>query len=172
MGEIFERAVAALKSLPDEDRERLSWEIIQRVESKLEWDHLVKTPEARSWLKAQAEKALRDYKVITRRLGYSQLSVPVDNVLREQSYWQRFDELPDDIRELAEENYQLWKTNPHHPKLRFKQILESPKVFSFRVGLRHRTVGVETPDGHMAWFWVGSIDDFRRTVEEAAAAQA
>ncbi|HHN73051.1 MAG TPA: hypothetical protein ENK13_03075 [Thermopetrobacter sp.] len=162
MGEVFERAIAALRSLPDEERERLSWEIIQRVESKNEWDTLTRTPGARKWMREAAEKALREYRTIARRLGYSQLSVPVDNVLRESSYWAKFDELPDDIRRLAEENYQLWRQNRGHPRLRFKQVMDEPKVFSFRVGLRHRTLGVETPDGHIAWFWVGSIDDFRR----------
>jgi hypothetical protein len=168
MGEVFERAIEALKSLSEEERERLSWEIIQRVESKHEWDNLVKTPGARKWMKNAAEKALKEYRTIEKRLGYSQLSVPIDNVLRESSYWASFDELPEDIRTLAEENYRLWRENPNHPRLRFKQVLEEPKVFSFRVGLRHRTLGVETPDGHIAWFWVGAIDDFRRMTEAMA----
>ncbi len=162
MGEVFQRAVEALKSLPDAERERLSWEIIQRVESKNEWDRLVKDPAAQKWMREAAEKALKEFQKITRRLGYSQVSLPLDNVLRETSYWENFDQLPADIRELAEENYRLWRENRNHPKLRFKQVMDDPKVFSFRVGLRHRTLGVETPNGRIAWFWVGSMDDFRK----------
>ena len=161
MGEVFEKAIAALKSLPASDRERISWEILQRVESKNEWDRLVKSPKAREWLESGAKRALSEYKKITKRLGYSQLSVPLDNIMREDSYWNNFDELPDDIRQLAEDNYRLWQKSHDHPQLRFKQIYANPPIFSFRVGLRHRTVGVQTPEGRIAWFWVGSIDQFR-----------
>ena len=162
MGEVFERAVEALKSLPDEERERLSWEIIQRVESKNEWDALVQDPKARAWMREAAKKALKEFDKVLKRLGYSQVSLPLDNVVRESSYWETFDALPADIRELAEANFHLWQKSRNHPKLRFKQVMDEPRVFSFRVGLRHRTLGVETPNGRIAWFWVGSIDDFRK----------
>lgn len=161
MGEIFERAIAALNTLAPEDRERLAWEIIERVESKTEWDGLIKAPRAQAWLRKSAKKALKSYEKIHRSISQTFISVPSENLLREGSYWGQFDDLPADIRKLAESNYHLWKDSPGHPGLRFKQILDDPKVFSFRVGLRHRTVGVETGDGRIVWFWVGSLDAFR-----------
>ena len=69
-----------------------------------------------------------------------------------------------DICKLAEENYHSWKENPWNPGLRFKQIYQSLPIFSFRVGMRHRTVGVETGDGKIVWFWVGSFETFRQAV--------
>ncbi len=162
MGEVFRRAVEALKSLPDAERERLSWEIIQRIENKNRWDDLVKAPGARAWMRDSAREALARFKKISKRLGYSQISLPVDNLVREESYWETFDRLPPDIRALAEENFHLWQKSHDHPRLRFKQVMDDPEVFSFRVGLNHRTLGVRTPNNRIAWFWVGSLDDFAR----------
>ncbi|NQV85016.1 MAG: hypothetical protein HQ494_14490 [Rhodospirillales bacterium] len=80
--------------------------------------------------------------------------------MREEPYWKHFDELPDDIRKLAEKNYRLWKENSGHPGLRFKKIHATLPIFSFRVGMRNRTVGVEVDDNKIAWFWVGSFENF------------
>lgn len=37
MGEILNKAFELLKTLPDEGRERIAWEIIEHVEEKAEW---------------------------------------------------------------------------------------------------------------------------------------
>ncbi len=101
------------------------------------------------------------------RLSVTFVSVAKDKLLRGDSYWQQFDDLPAEIRKLAEENYHSWKENPRNPGLRFKQIHQSLPIFSFRVGMRHRTVGVETGDDRVVWFWVGSFENFDRAVKGA-----
>jgi hypothetical protein len=35
-------------------------------------------------------------------------------------FWQLYRKLPEDVRELARKNYQLFMTNPDHPGLNFK----------------------------------------------------
>lgn len=164
MENVLNRAFEALKTLPESDQERIAWEIIERVQDKTEWDRIIAAPESQRWLEREAKKALNAYVKIRHRLSVTFVSVAKDKLLRGDSYWQQFDDLPAEVRKLAEENYHSWKENPRNPGLRFKQIHQSLPIFSFRVGMRHRTVGVETGDGRVVWFWVGSFESFDKAV--------
>jgi len=161
MTKLIDQAFEVLKTLPEVDQDRIAWEIIERVEDKNEWDRLVASPEAQAWMEKMAKKALKEYDKIASRLSIKFVSLELGNLLREKAYWKHFNELPDDIRKLAEETYQSWKDNPKNPGLRFKQIHPKLPVMSFRVGMKHRTVGVEANDGKVVWFWVGSFDTFK-----------
>jgi hypothetical protein len=90
------------------------------------------------------------------------LSPSADNLLRGEAYWTAFDDQPVKVRQLAEKNYQLWRANSRHPGLRFKRIHPDLPIVSFRVGMEHQSVGVETDDGKVVWFWVGSFEHFER----------
>ena len=164
MENLLDKAIAALKTLPEVDRDRIAWEIIERVEDKTEWDRIIALPESRNWLKTRAGKALREYEKIRAKLSMTFVSVTQDNLLREGAYWEHFDDLPEEIRKLAEKNYRQWKEDPRYPGLRFKKIHPDLPIVSFRVGMRHRTVGVETDDGKVVWFWVGSFETFGKLV--------
>ncbi len=164
MGEVLDRAFKALKTLPEAERERIAWEIIERVEDKTEWDRIISSPAAQAWLADAAKKALKEYTKIAKKLSMKFVSLGLDNLLREGTYWESFDDLPEDVRKLAQTNYRLWKDNPEAPGLRFKQIHADLPIFSFRVGMKHRTVGVEAPDGKVVWFWIGSFDTFNKQI--------
>ena len=164
MTDLVAKAFEALKTLPVEDQERIASEIIERVEDKTEWDRMITSADAQSWLADAAKKALKQYQKVAKKLSMKFVSLGLDNLLREGSYWDSFEDLPDDVRKLAEKNYQLWKDNPKNPGLRFKQIHADQPIYSFRVGMKHRTVGVEAPDGKVVWFWVGSFDTFKRQI--------
>lgn len=158
---LLEQAFEALRTLPSEDRDRIAYEILARVEDKTEWDKLIASSEARSWLEKEAARATKQYTKMRRPLSVGFVSLSHDAFLREDSYWQNFDDLPADIRKLAESNYALWKENPNHPSLRFKQIHPTELIFSFRVGMQHRAVGAQVDEGKIAWFWLGSFQHFR-----------
>ena len=164
MSEIVDKAVEALMALPKGDRDRIAWEIIERLEDKNEWDNIVSSSNSRKWLEQAADKALKQYKAIEKKLAFSPVSLPSQEYLREDSYWNGFDDLPRDVQKLAESNYRLWKQTPSHASLRFKQIHPELPIFSFRVGLKHRTIGVQTPDEKLAWFWIGSFQQYRDVV--------
>lgn len=164
MPDIVTKAFEALKSLPAEDRDRIAWEILERVEDKSEWDRLIALPEARRWLEKEAQQALKIYRKMRKPLAQTFVSVSPEPLLREDAYWRHFDELPAAVRKLAERNYELWKKNPNHPSLRFKQIHPELPIFSFRVGMRHRTVGVRADDQRVVWFWMGSFEHFRALI--------
>jgi hypothetical protein len=49
-------------------------------------------------------------------------------------FWACHERLPDPIRQLADKNFELLKSNPRHPSLHFKKI---GKYRSVRVGLSY-----------------------------------
>jgi hypothetical protein len=162
--DLLDKAFKALSTLPKEDRDRIAWEIIERVEDKSEWDRMIALPEAHLWLEKEADRALKTYRKMRKPLSQAFVSVSPEPLLREDAYWRHFDDLPAAVRKLAESNYELWKKNPHHPSLRFKTIHPARPIFSFRVGMRHRTVGVRADDGRIVWFWMGSFEHFRELI--------
>ncbi len=164
MSEIVDKAMQALMAQPKPERDRIAWEIIERLEDKNEWDNMVSSPDSQSWLEKAADAALKTYEKQEKRLSYHLISLPSEEYLREDSYWKGYDDLPADIRRLAEKNYKLWKENPSHPSLRFKQIHKTRPIFSFRVGMKHRTLGVQTDDEKIALFWIGSFSQYRKLI--------
>jgi hypothetical protein len=71
-------------------------------------------------------------------------------------FWRRLSSLPKPARELAKKNFKLLKANPYHPSLHFKKI---GNFYSVRVGIAHRALAVEGPDGPI-WFWIGSHSEY------------
>ena len=55
--------------------------------------------------------------------------------------------------------YQLFRQDPFHPSLRFKQVHASRPIFSARVGLAYRALAVREGD-EVIWFWIGSHADY------------
>ena len=51
--------------------------------------------------------------------------------------------------------YKLWIVDPKHPSLRFKKVHNKLPIYSARVDLDWRAVGV-LRDDTVVWFWVGS----------------
>ena len=60
------------------------------------------------------------------------------------AFWTHYHALSDSIRELADKSFALLKSDPRHPSLHFKKV---DHLWSVRVGMHHRAIGVETPDG-------------------------
>jgi hypothetical protein len=61
---------------------------------------------------------------------------------------------PAHIQEKANAAYLLWAANPEHPSLRFKKVHTTLPIYSVRVDLDWRAVGV-LREGIMVWFWIG-----------------
>jgi hypothetical protein len=74
------------------------------------------------------------------------------------SFWERFRSLPNDVRDLADKNFELLKRNPRHPSLQFKRV---GAFWSARVGLTHRALAVEDGDDFI-WVWIGTHSDYER----------
>ena len=54
-----------------------------------------------------------------------------------------YESLPEQIKELTRRAYQKWKVNPNHPGLQFKQIHKVQAIYSVRISLSYRTLGVK-----------------------------
>ncbi len=75
-------------------------------------------------------------------------------------FWQAFNQLSANVQQLARANYTLLKANPAHPSLHFKAVANG-QLFSVRVGLGYRALGVPVPGG-IQWFWIGSHAQYDR----------
>jgi hypothetical protein len=72
-------------------------------------------------------------------------------------------QLPKEIRQNAQEAYRLWQQDPQHPSLHFKRIHSTKPIYSVRVGLGWRAVGVRGGD-NMVWYWIGSHADYEKLI--------
>ena len=66
-----------------------------------------------------------------------------------------FVELPPYIRSRARTGYRLWAEHPGHPSLQFKRVHPSRPIYSVRIGIDWRALGV-VEDEAIIWFWIGS----------------
>lgn len=67
-------------------------------------------------------------------------------------FWDCYYQLPTEIQELADENYELLKRDPRHPSLHFKPL---GRHWSVRVGRQYSALADRQSDGNMVWFWIG-----------------
>jgi hypothetical protein len=75
-------------------------------------------------------------------------------------FWQCLDALPKATQDLARKNFALLKNNPRHPSLQLKRI---EALWSARVGLHHRVLGIDAPGG-IQWIWIGSHTQYDRLI--------
>ena len=73
-------------------------------------------------------------------------------------FWRCYDGLPIEVRDVANKNFELLKVDPSHPSLQFK-LTGAGKLYSARVGLYYRALGLPRPEG-VHWFWIGSHGDY------------
>jgi len=71
-------------------------------------------------------------------------------------FWELYYQLPGEIRDLADKNFNLLKMNPRHPSLHFKKVAG---LWSVRVGAHYRALGLDK-DKIVAWFWIGGHDEY------------
>ena len=65
-----------------------------------------------------------------------------------------FAQLPATVQQQARGAYRQFQQNAHHPSLRFKPVHPVQPVYSVRIGLDYRAVGIRDGDT-MIWFWIG-----------------
>ena len=72
------------------------------------------------------------------------------------AFWACYHALPAPMQALADKAFELLKTDPRHPALHFKRV---GAFWSARVGLHHRALGVQIPEG-VLWFWIGTHAEY------------
>ncbi len=75
-----------------------------------------------------------------------------------------FAALPARVQKQARQSYRLFRENPAHPGLHFKQVHSEPPIYSARVGISYRALGVLHGDT-ITWFWIGSHADYDKLLK-------
>jgi mRNA-degrading endonuclease RelE of RelBE toxin-antitoxin system len=70
-----------------------------------------------------------------------------------------FQKLPPHVQRKAREAYRLWQQDHWHMSLQFKQVHNTKPIYSVRIGIGWRALGVKTDDT-IVWFWIGSHADY------------
>jgi len=76
-----------------------------------------------------------------------------------EGFRKTFEQLPEQIPQQARAAYRLFRQDPAHPSLRFKQVHPSEPVYSARVGRSYRALAVLEGE-RLTWFWIGSHADY------------
>ena len=72
-----------------------------------------------------------------------------------RQFRQLFDSLPRRVQHQARQAYRLFREDTAHPGRHFKRVHPAPPIYSARVGVGHRAVGVVDGES-ITWFWIGS----------------
>jgi hypothetical protein len=87
------------------------------------------------------------------------------NSVTTERFRKSFDSLPIRIKDKARKSYELWKSEPFHPSLNFKQVHISQPIYSVRIGFSFRALGIK--DGEtVVWFWIGSHEDYNNLISQ------
>jgi hypothetical protein len=74
-------------------------------------------------------------------------------------FWEHYRLLPADVRKLADKNFDLLKSDPHHPSLRLKRVGKGKQLWSVRIGSHYRALGRDKAEG-VVWFWIGKHAEY------------
>ena len=78
-------------------------------------------------------------------------------------FWKSYRRLTEAVRKQAREAYRQFEKNPHHPSLHFKRVHSSRPIYSVRVNLDYRAVGIR--DGEeIVWHWIGPHDEYEKMI--------
>ena len=83
---------------------------------------------------------------------------------RTESFKKLFIKIPKPIKDLAGKSYKIWIENPSHPSLHFKKVQDKPEIYSVRIGIHFRALGL-IKDNFIYWFWIGSHEDYNKFIQ-------
>ena len=75
-----------------------------------------------------------------------------------------FKKLPLDIQLKARIIFNIWLNNPNHKSIKFKKIHKKKDIFSIRITIGYRALGVISEE-EMIWFWIGSHSDYDKLIK-------
>ena len=80
-----------------------------------------------------------------------------------RQFWRLFSELQPEVRQNAKRAYRIFQGNPTHPSLQFKKLEGEDNIYSVRIGLDYRALGVMNHD-RVVWYWIGSHAEYDKLV--------
>jgi hypothetical protein len=76
------------------------------------------------------------------------------------SFWHLYERLPESTRRAADKQFALFRQDPTHPSLHFKQVGE---FWSVRVTGACRALALRE-NSVFYWFWIGDHDEYERLI--------
>jgi mRNA-degrading endonuclease RelE of RelBE toxin-antitoxin system len=76
-----------------------------------------------------------------------------------KTFRKRLNDLPASVQEQAAKAYELWQEDPYHPSLQFKLVTQRQQIYSARVSLNYRVLGLLESE-HIYWYWIGAHDEY------------
>ncbi len=76
-----------------------------------------------------------------------------------KSFRRCLEALPESVQQQASKAYTLWKTDPYHPSLQFKRVSQKQPIYSVRIGLNYRALGL-LESNHIYWYWMGTHNEY------------
>jgi hypothetical protein len=80
-------------------------------------------------------------------------------------FWKLYNALPEDVQHKADKAYALWRIDPQGHGLYFKRVGRKRPVYSVRIGLDYRAIGLLEGDT-IIWFWIGPHDVYERLLKQ------
>ena len=78
-------------------------------------------------------------------------------------FWKAYRQLDENVQKKARRAYEPFEQNPQHPSLHLKKVHPTEPLYSARVSLNHRALGMR--DGNeIVWFWIGPHDEYERLI--------
>jgi hypothetical protein len=68
---------------------------------------------------------------------------------------------PGGIKRSAVRAYRLWRDDPYHPGFHFRRVDATRPLYSLRIGIGWRALGLREGD-RITWVWIGSHADYDR----------
>ena len=80
------------------------------------------------------------------------------------SFWRQFENLPVEVQRRAYRAYRLWRGYPLAQSLYFKRVSDTEPIYSVRIGLEYRALGLLEGDT-IYWYFIGNHDDYERELK-------
>jgi len=81
-----------------------------------------------------------------------------------KKFWKLYDELPKDLKRQSKKIYLKFKQDPYYPSLYFKQIHSTKPIFSVRISLDYRALGL-LKNNEIIWFWIGTHEEYNQLIK-------
>ena len=82
-----------------------------------------------------------------------------------EKFWKLYSALPAAIQKQTKIAYSQFKNNPYHPSSQFKRVHSSKPVYSVRINIDHRAIGI-VDDAAIVWFWIGSHREYEKILQK------
>ena len=72
------------------------------------------------------------------------------------AFWVAYANLPASIQKIADKNFAILKSNPHHSSIRLKK---NGVFWTARVGIHYRAIAKDRIEG-LVWIWIGHHSEY------------